>query len=154
MNASNGKKSWFTYDTVDNTLQRYVISPKKEVSDIYVLLTIVFASLSGLSILIVIILIATNSKVRKKNQKLVTMLQAVRDASKQVKETKVVEEKEEDVEAQLEKNKMEKEIQDKLRSQQEEFLDTAENEIVEDDVELEEEQQDKKKKRGRKKKES
>jgi len=149
MNAATGKTSWYRYDTKDKTLQRYVEEKEESVSDIYFLLTIVFASTSGLAILLVIILIATNSKVRKKNSKLIGMLQAIRDAEKN-EET----EENEEVEEQIVKNEKGKEKQKELREKQEEFMETSENEIVEDDVEIEKIEEEPKPKRGRKKKES
>lgn len=155
MNAATGETSWFKYDTKGETLQRYVVEEKEEVSDIYFLLTIVFASISGLGILLVIILIATNSKVRKKNAKLISMLQALRDANRESGKSKTKEETEsnDDVSVEVEKNEKTKDEHDKLREKQEEFLETSENEIIEDDVDLEESTPVKKTKRGRKKKE-
>ena len=155
MNAATGESSWFKYDTKGETLQRYVIEEKEEVSDIYFILTIVFAIISGLGILLVIILIATNSKVRKKNAKLISMLQALRDANRESGKSKTKEETEsvDEVDAEVEKNEKAKDEHDKLREKQEEFLETSENEIIEDDVELEESTPVKKTKRGRKKKE-
>lgn len=156
MNASTGETSWFKYDTKGETLQRYVVEEKEEVSDIYFLLTIVFACISGLGILLVIILIATNSKVRKKNAKLISMLQALRDANRDNSKNKLKEEIEsvDEVDVEVEKKEIAKDEHDKLREKQEEFLETSENEIIEDDVDLEESTPVKKTKRGRKKKES
>ena len=75
------------------------------------------------------------------------MLQALREAKKD-KDTFVDKSSEE---AKAEEKK--KELQEELRKKQEEFMDTGENELVEDDVELEESTPVKKSKRGRKKKE-
>ena len=149
MNVATGKTSWYRYDTKDKTLQRYVEEKEESVSDIYFLLTIVFASISGLAILLVMILIVTNTKVRNKNAKLISMLKALRDAEKEESE-----EESEEVEKQIVKNNKEKEKQKELREKQEEFMETSENEMVEDDVEIEEDVEETKLKRGRKKKES
>lgn len=149
MNAATGKVDWYRYDTIEKSFQRYEEEiVEEDNNDIYFLLTIVFASVSGLALLLVIILVVTNSKVRKKNAKLISMLQALREAKN---------EKEESLEKQIEKNEKSKEKSEELRKKQEEFLETSENEIVQDDVELEEIQEEvveKKTKRGRKKKES
>ena len=103
--------------------------------------------------MLVIILIATNSKVRKKNAKLISMLQALRDANRESGKNKVKEETESICEVDVDKNEQSKDEHDKLREKQEEFLETSENEIIEDDVDLEESTPVKKTKRGRKKKE-
>ena len=148
MNAATGKVDWYRYDTIEKSFQRYEEEiVEEENNDIYFLLIIVFAGVSALSILLVIILGVNNSKVRKKNAKLITMLQALREAKEEKSE------KEENIEEQIEKNKKEKEQREELRKKQEEFLETSENEIIEDDVELEE-VEEKKPKKGRKKKES
>ena len=148
MNAATGKVDWYRYDTIEKSFQRYEEEiVEEENNDIYFLLTIVFAGVSALSILLVIILGVNNSKVRKKNAKLITMLQALREAKEEKSE------KEENIEEQIEKNKKEKEQREELRKKQEEFLETSENEIIEDDVELEE-VEEKKPKKGSKKKES
>jgi len=111
------------------------------------LLTIVFAGVSSLAIIIIIILISSNSKIRKKNDKLIGMLQALRDSKKNKDDLKIEKKKNEQL-------KKEKELQDELRKKQEEFLETGENEIVSDDVELEESTPVKKSKNIKKKKES
>lgn len=149
MNAATGKSDWYLYDTIDGTFQRYLVNTSEvndKNKDIYFVLTIVFAGVSGLSLVLIIILLSSNSKIRKKNTKLISMLQALRDAKKD-KDNEI------DIkrETQLNKKKI---MQDELRKKQEEFLETGENEIIEDDVELEESAQVKKHKRGRKKKES
>ncbi len=150
MNASNGKSNWYIYDTLEGTFQRYeeyVIQEEKKDKDIYFILTIVFGGIAGLTLLLVILLISKNSKIRQKNEKLISMLQALREAKKD-KDTFADKSSEE---AKAEEKK--KELQEELRKKQEEFMDTGENEIVEDDVELEESTPVKKSKKGRKKKE-
>ena len=150
MNASNGKSNWYIYDTLEGTFQRYeekIITEEKKDKDIYFILTLVFGGVAGLTLLLVIILLSKNSKIRQKNEKLISMLQALREAKKD-KDTFVDKSSEE---AKAEEKK--KELQEELRKKQEEFMDTGENELVEDDVELEESTPVKKSKRGRKKKE-
>ena len=150
MNASNGKSNWYMYDTLEGTFQRYeekIITEEKKDKDIYFILTLVFGGVAGLTLLLVIILLSKNSKIRQKNEKLISMLQALREAKKD-KDTFVDKSSEE---AKAEEKK--KELQEELRKKQEEFMDTGENELVEDDVELEESTPVKKSKRGRKKKE-
>ena len=75
------------------------------------------------------------------------MLQTLRDSKKE-------KDSNEDIKTQIENNNKEKEKQNDLRKKQEEFLDTGENEIVEDDVELEDSEPVKKSKKDKKKKES
>lgn len=167
MNASNGETGWYKYDINENTLQRYEIiddvSLKEEVG-IYFILVIVFASLSLITILLVIVLLAMNSKLRKKNDKLISMLENSRSNNKKAcgkkevakeekkekleKEEKIeqskVEEKEQDEKEELskrEQRRLEKEKlaqqQKELREMQEDFLKTEATEIIVDDVELE-----------------
>ena len=96
MNAATGKVDWYRYDTIEKSFQRYEEEiVEEENNDIYFLLTIVFAGVSALSILLVIILGVNNSKVRKKNAKLITMLQALREAKEEKSE------KEENIEEQI-----------------------------------------------------
>lgn len=150
MNASNGKSNWYIYDTLEGTFQRYeekIITEEKKDKDIYFILTLVFGGVAGLTLLLVILLISKNSKIRKKNEKLISMLQALREAKKD-KDTFVDKSSEE---AKAEEKK--KELQEELRKKQEEFMDTGENELVSDDVELEESTPVKKSKKGRKRKE-
>ena len=75
------------------------------------------------------------------------MLQALREARRD-KENKA-----ESVEKRKEEEIKKKETTEELRKKQEEFLETGENEIIEDDVELEDTTPVKKNKKVRKKKE-
>lgn len=150
MNASNGKSNWYMYDTLEGTFQRYeekIITEEKKDKDIYFILTLVFGGVAGLTLLLVIILLSKNSKIRQKNEKLISMLQALRETKKD-KDTFVDKSFEE-----AKESEKKRELQEELRKKQEEFMDTGENELVEDDVELEESTPVKKSKRGRKKKE-
>lgn len=150
MNASTGKSRWYMYDTLEGTFQRYeeyVVQEEKKDKDIYFILTLVFGGVAGLTLLLVIILLSKNSKIRQKNEKLISMLQALREAKKD-KDTFVDKSSEE-----AKESEKKRELQEELRKKQEEFMDTGENELVEDDVELEESTPVKKSKRGRKKKE-
>lgn len=168
MNASTGDIGWYKYDTKDGTLQRYVIN-EGEVSedkfDLYFILTISFASLSLITIILVIVLLSMNSKLRKKNNKLIDMIESTKsDDEEEVVDTNEdenkienkeeikteeiegkIEDKEEIKEEQLskrEQRRLEKqkelEQQEELRKMQEDFLKTEANEIIVDDVELEE----------------
>ena len=150
MNASNGKSNWYIYDTLEGTFQRYeekIITEEKKDKDIYFILTLVFGGVAGLTLLLVIILLSKNSKIRQKNEKLISMLQALREAKKD-KDTFVDKSSEE-----AKESEKKRELQEELRKKQEEFMDTGENELVSDDVELEESTPVKKSKKGRKKKE-
>lgn len=180
MNASNGEASWYKYDTKENTLQRYekidAVNNEEEL-DLYFILMVVFAALSLISILLVIVLISMNSKLRGKNNKLIYMIESSRLKNKEIEETtdKVVENlkeekleekveikeviKEEKLEetvglSQREQRRLEKQReameQEELRKMQEDFLKTEANDIIVDDVELEESAPVRK--RGRKKK--
>ena len=71
MNASTGKSRWYMYDTLEGTFQRYeeyVVQEEKKDKDIYFILTLVFGGVAGLTLLLVIILLSKNSKIRKKNE--------------------------------------------------------------------------------------
>lgn len=87
MNASNGEAGWYIYDTKDKLFQRYnseIVSVKKEEGlDLYFILTIVFAGVSAVSILLIIILMMKNSKIRKKNEKLVDIVENRREQREQ-----------------------------------------------------------------------
>lgn len=167
MNASNGESGWYKYDTKEETFQRYEIiknTVAKEEMDMYFILTIVFAALSFVSILLVIILLAMNSKLRKKNNKLISMVENSRkvEKAKEIVEEKIDKTEEEKIEETEEKEELskreqrrlekqkEQEQQEELRKMQEDFLKTEANEIIVDDVELEESAPIRK--RGRKKK--
>lgn len=166
MNASNGETGWYKYDTDEGTFQRYVeikVKEEEKQFDLYFILTAVFAGLSFITILLVIVLLSMNSKLRKKNKRLVGIVEETRNKSKK-EEVPVVEEKTEEKEeakeevkeelSQRELRRLEKqkelEQQEELRSMQEDFLKTEANEIVVDDVELEESTPVRK--RGRRKK--
>ncbi len=171
MNASTGEKGWYKYDSKEGTFQRYVEEVKevkKEELDMYFIVAMAFAALSGVTILLVIVLLSMNSKLRKKNNKLIKMLETKKEEvtkvtlfEKEKKEEKKVEKEEpvkEDTaelsQRELRRKEKEKEHQqhEELRKMQEDFLKTEANEIIEDDVELEENTPVTKSKRGRKKK--
>lgn len=167
MNASNGETGWYKYDTDEGTFQRYEVATvveEKEKFDLYFILTVVFASLSLVTIILVIVLLTMNSRLRKKNNKLIGIVEESRNRNKkEVIEDNKVEEtskevKEENVQqeelSQREKRRLEKqkelEQQEELRGMQEDFLKTEANDIIVDDVELEESTPVRK--RGRRKK--
>lgn len=169
MNASNGEINWYKYDIKESTLQRYEIlkdDNTEERTDVYFILTIVFVGLSLISILLVIVLLSMNSKLRKKNDKLIDLLKnSKKENTKELKEEvdslkeKEVINKSDDLDndallskreqRRIDKQK-EKEQQDELRRMQEDFLKTEVNDIIVDDVELEESTPVRK--RGKKKK--
>lgn len=87
MNSTNGEKAWYLYDTKENTFQRYndkmeVKSDKKE-NNLYFLLTIVFAGISGIAIILMILLMNSNSKIRKKNEKLIGLIEEKKEKREQ-----------------------------------------------------------------------
>lgn len=88
MNAKTGEVNWYKYDSKENTFQRYIDGEdSNKNSDLYFILAITFISISLLTIILLIIIMATNSKIRKKNDKLIEMLKATRnDTKKEVKE--------------------------------------------------------------------
>lgn len=111
MNARSGERNWYTYDTKEKTFQRYVATEKESVSDnnLYFWLTVVFAVLSGITIVLVIVLMALNSKIRKKNNRLIKMLENNKDKEKEVSNNKE-EEKEEDNSDELSREDIEETI--------------------------------------------
>ena len=168
MNASNGETGWYKYDTDEGTFQRYealnAVEEKGSI-DLYFILTIVFAALSFITILLVIVLLSMNSRLRKKNSRLVGIVEEARNKTKKDEVVNKEEKKEyDDVKPEITEDKKElsqrelrriekqKELeqQEELRSMQEDFLKTEANEIVVDDVELEESTPVRK--RGRRKK--
>lgn len=78
MNAATGNSDWYQYDVVEGTFQRFqskeIIKLQDDLSD-YFLMVIVFASGLGLSIVLIIFLLIINSKNKKKNIKLLTILE-------------------------------------------------------------------------------
>lgn len=78
MNAATGVKDWYQYDLEEGTFQRFqskeIIKLQEDLKDYY-LLVIIFAIGLGLSIILVISLLIKNSKVKRKNIKLLTLLE-------------------------------------------------------------------------------
>lgn len=97
MNVSTGERGWYKYDTKEGTFQRYDASAVSTADDnqLYFLLTIVFASLSGLCILLLILLMVLNSKIRKKNMKLIAMIERNQQKVETISENVPKEEEEE-----------------------------------------------------------
>ena len=160
MNAATGKTGWYKYDTKEGTFQRFVDSKGNVLAaesnnekNIYFYLTVLFAILSCISIILVISLIAMNSKLRKKNSKLIKMLpkeeKAVPDLDLDddgVDDFEVEDFEEEPKESKTEKKtKKEEEIEEKLseteeiRKMQEDFLSTRENNVIDGDTDILEE---------------
>ena len=78
MNAATGVRDWYQYDIEDGTFQRFqskeIIKLQEDLKD-YFLLVVLFAVGLGLSILLVIILLVKNTRAKRKNIKLLTMLE-------------------------------------------------------------------------------
>lgn len=110
MNARTGEKNWYQYDTKEGTFQRYVESENNDSKDyqLYFWLTVVFAVLSGITIVLVIVLMALNSKIRKKNNRLIKMLENNKDKEKEVSNNK--EEEKEDNSDELSREDIEETI--------------------------------------------
>ena len=111
MNISNGKSSWYKYDLIEGTFQRYEqINDKSDnEGNLYLFLAIGFAGMAALSIILLVILMVTNSKIRKKNNKLIEMLENSKSKNNKVEEK--VEIKEEKNEKVLEETKKENEVE-------------------------------------------
>ncbi len=160
MNAATGKTGWYKYDTKEGTFQRFVDSKgnvlaaeSKNEKNIYFYLTVLFAILSCISIILVISLIAMNSKLRKKNSRLIKMLPKEEKVAPDldldddgVDDFEVEDFEEEPKESKTEKKtKKEEEIEEKLseteeiRKMQEDFLSTRENNVIDGDTDILEE---------------
>ena len=75
-NIKTGESHWYMYDTKEGTFQRYVNSEKVTGDkDIYFFLTIVFAIVAFVAIIIMLMLSAISNKLRKKNTKLIEKLE-------------------------------------------------------------------------------
>ena len=79
LNSQTGEKNWYQYDIKEGTFQRFqnkeVIKLQNDIN-YYLLLLVIMASGFGLALLSVIILLVSNSKVKKKNVKLMTVLES------------------------------------------------------------------------------
>lgn len=150
MNAATGKSGWYKYDIDEGTFQRYekiVTEEKKDNNNLYLIIAMLFGGLSFITIILVVVLIKMNSKLRKKNIKLIEMLENNK-SKEQISKVSIEEEKEyvyipdEKEESTVEnlskrelrrlekeKSKAEKEELEKL---QEEFFSTTKQEIVEE----------------------
>lgn len=127
MNAKNGEAAWYQYDMKQETFQRFqnkeIIKLQDDLND-YFLLVVCFASGLGLSILTIIFLLVNNSKVKKKNIK---MVQVLRDGEVVEKEFLVeeVSKEEEQEKKEEQETKIVKVVEE---SQDEENLEKAEEE--------------------------
>lgn len=147
MNAATGEKSWYQYDKTDGTFQKYyeVLEAQEEIKvedkDILLILLIMAVAL-GISILVIIILIVIYSRAKKKNGKLISILE-----EKQYKEDINSLRKNEDiaedvVEEDFPNPESETKVEDEAESlKNEESLvtdETIENNIIDNDtIELE-----------------
>jgi hypothetical protein len=159
MNAATGKTDWYKYDTKEGTFQRFVDSKgnvlaaeSKNEKNIYFYLTVLFAILSCISIILVISLIAMNSKLRKKNSRLIKMLPKEEKVAPDldldddgVDDFEVEDFEEEPKKSKTEKKTKKEEIEEKLseteeiRKMQEDFLSTRENNVIDGDTDILEE---------------
>lgn len=109
MNAKTGETGWYRYDTAEGTFQKYYeesISTSNKDGDLYFLLAIVFAGIAGLAILLLFVMMASNSKARKKNERLIEMVKASRMAKEnEIKQESVKEKREEPKEEKVEEKK-------------------------------------------------
>lgn len=146
MNASNGEKGWYLYDTKESTFQRYnnaIVTEESKGYDLYFILTIVFVGVSALSILLVILLMSKNSKIKKKNDKLISIIegkkeqrdQKIADRFDSISDLEEDELKalEETIKLQREQN----ELKNQEQSEQEQSFDKDSEEDTEETAELE-----------------
>lgn len=120
MNATTGDRGWYKYDTKEGTFQRYVEledNNNSKDSKLYFYLMIVFASLSGLTILLVILLMILNSKIRKKNNKLIEMIKGSKN-NKEVQEVKIEEDNSEEKEEENEEDSSLEENKEELSAEE------------------------------------
>ena len=166
MNAATGNTGWYKYDTKEGTFQRYgdnkgnvLAAEAGSEKNIYLVLTALFAGLSCISIILVISLIGMNSKLRKKNNKLIEMLNGDSSSSKK-KDKEVAPDLdldddgvddflEEDFEEEKPSKRSKKEDieevdeelseEEEIKKMQEDFLSTRENNIIDGDTDILEE---------------
>lgn len=78
MNGSTGDKSWYQYDVKEGTYQRFenteVVKLQEDLKD-YLMIIIIVGGCLGLSLLSVILLLITCNRVKKKNVKLMAVLE-------------------------------------------------------------------------------
>ena len=124
MNAATGVRDWYQYDLDEGTFQRFqskeIIKLQEDLKDYFLLVT-VFAIGLGLSIILVITLLVKNSKTKKKNIKLLTLLEngQVLEKNYVVEETvQDDEEIEEELEAQEEIEEVKEEVPKKKEKKQ------------------------------------
>lgn len=104
MNMTTGNEGWYQYDVKENTFQRYQengLKELKEDNELYFILMCVAGGGFALSLLVMLVLGVRNSKMKKKNKKMLAMLEELNNRVKgreEVKTEKVVEVKEEKTE--------------------------------------------------------
>lgn len=135
MNSQTGEKNWYIYDIKEGTFQRFhnkeVVKLQNDLN-YYFLLLIILASGFGLSIISIIVLLISNSRTKRKNAKLLTVLENGQVVSKDV----IVEE----VDNVEEEN-------DNSDDFEEENIDSKEDDEIEEEI-----QEQPKRRRGRPKK--
>ena len=112
MNAKTGETSWYKYDEKEGTFQRYIANKVVNVedkNDLYFILAIVFACGLGLAIIILIVIMRINSDIRKKNNKLISILQSKQEEELRNKAKLLEEEKEKEDKVKEKKTKKKKE---------------------------------------------
>lgn len=104
MNMTTGNEAWYQYDIKENTFQRYVENNLKEIEEdkeLYFLLLCIAGGACALSLLVMLVLGVNNSKMKKKNKKMLAMLEELNNRVKgkevvkpEIKEEEVKEETE------------------------------------------------------------
>ena len=117
INMTTGNEGWYQYDIKENTFQRYKDNGLKKMEEdlnMYFIAICVAGGVVGLSLLVMLILGINNSKMKKKNKKMLAMLEELnnrvkgKDVVKSEKEENTTE-KEEVVEDKKSKKKVKKE---------------------------------------------
>ncbi len=119
MNAKTGETGWYKYDTVEETFQRYLIDEagNNKNGKLYFSIALIFVGISFLTIILLIVLMLYNSKIREKNSKLVELVKLMKmhqEADKLKEKAKKIKEDKNDnkVKETIEEVKENKEVKD------------------------------------------
>lgn len=85
LNMNTDKEGWYSYEKTENTFQIYNdngIAKLKKDNELYVIILIVLGSCFGLTIIALLISVINNSKLKKKNAKMLTMLEELNNKVK------------------------------------------------------------------------
>ena len=85
INMLSGKTGWYQYDLVEHTFQRYNdtgLNKIKETNKLFLLLLIILGGVFVLAILVIIILVVSKSKLKKKNIKILSLLEELNNRVK------------------------------------------------------------------------